>query len=262
MMWKASVTVPDPGGKTRCSERLWIFDFDGTLSPIVPDRQAAALEPSCRQLLLELSAAEGQQVAVVSSRTLDDLIPRVGITGISLGGSNGLEWLYPENKRCFYGEIFKKDVITARETILPKLLSLHRIPGLDIEDKYWTLALHLRNVAASKKSGVAEALKKLAILSEALLLEGPEAYEIILSPLADKSMGVLILCQHIGPGRDRQIVYAGDDENDLRAMKTILAMGGSVITVSRIRLPGSSHHANSPRELAQICRKIFADEKN
>ena len=37
-------------------ERIWFFDFDGTLSAIVPDRVCAELHPACRAMLLELVA--------------------------------------------------------------------------------------------------------------------------------------------------------------------------------------------------------------
>ena len=57
-------------------ERLWIFDFDGTLSPLVPDRDAAALLPEGREMLSALVRLPRQGVAVLSSRLLDDLIPK------------------------------------------------------------------------------------------------------------------------------------------------------------------------------------------
>jgi len=34
---------------------LWVFDFDGTLSPIVEDRHAARIHPMCRELLKDLA---------------------------------------------------------------------------------------------------------------------------------------------------------------------------------------------------------------
>jgi len=244
-------------------ERLWIFDFDGTLSLIVPDRRDAVMEESCRQLLAGLSADNSQLVAVISSRTLDDLIPRIGMAGISLGGNNGLEWIYSDSKRrSCYGEVFEKDVMSARATLLPKLLTLRDIPGLDIEDKHWSVTIHFREVSVSKKKHVVDFAREWTRLSGTALLEGQEACEILFAPLADKSLGVLILCKHMCPRQDRQIIYAGDDNNDLRAMKTVLAMEGAVITVGRLRLPGNSRHADSPRELVQICRDILAGDNN
>lgn len=65
--------------------RLWVFDFDGTLSPIVPDRTAARLHPECRELLNELVRAPGRFVAVLSSREIEDLSRRVPLPGVFPG---------------------------------------------------------------------------------------------------------------------------------------------------------------------------------
>jgi len=37
--------------KRMLKERIWFFDFDGTLSPIVRDRDQAELHPVCRKML-------------------------------------------------------------------------------------------------------------------------------------------------------------------------------------------------------------------
>src|SRR5512139_1848564 len=79
--------------------RLWVFDFDGTLSPLVPDRSTATLHPACREVLEELSAGPQEIVAVLSSRAIDDLVPRVPVPGVFLGGGSGLVWHLPGGLR-------------------------------------------------------------------------------------------------------------------------------------------------------------------
>ncbi|MCE5263636.1 MAG: trehalose-phosphatase, partial [Deltaproteobacteria bacterium] len=71
---------PDPGRAT-----LWFFDFDGTISEFVSRSAEAEIHPACRDLLGDLAALSLQRVAILSSRSLDDLISRVDIPGVFLG---------------------------------------------------------------------------------------------------------------------------------------------------------------------------------
>ena len=83
-------------------KRLWVFDFDGTLSPLVSNRNEAKLHPLCEELLKDLVATPVQFVAVLSSRLLDDLIPLVGVPELWLGGGSGVEWMSPDGSRLSF----------------------------------------------------------------------------------------------------------------------------------------------------------------
>ncbi|MGE0314897.1 MAG: trehalose-phosphatase [Lautropia sp.] len=69
---------------------LVAFDFDGTLAPLVPEPEKAAMDPRARERLERLRRRF--PVAVVSGRGLADLRDRIGIDGIALVGSHGSEW--------------------------------------------------------------------------------------------------------------------------------------------------------------------------
>ena len=70
---------------------LWVFDFDGTLSPIVPERNEARLHRECERMLRFLARSPWNRVAVLSSRTLDDVVSRVPVPGVFVGGASGLD---------------------------------------------------------------------------------------------------------------------------------------------------------------------------
>ena len=57
---------------------LCVFDFDGTLSPIVPQPDSAALPPEVRERLLTLSTLA--PVAILTGRSLADIGKRHGIS--------------------------------------------------------------------------------------------------------------------------------------------------------------------------------------
>jgi Trehalose-6-phosphatase len=70
--------TPSPFGEIA---GLYIFDFDGTLSSIVPDRNAAYLHPACRQLLNALAQKPGRFVAVHHRHVLPEAVAMLGPSG-------------------------------------------------------------------------------------------------------------------------------------------------------------------------------------
>jgi trehalose 6-phosphate phosphatase len=75
---------------------LIVTDFDGTLSPIVPDPPAARILPAARRALRRLAAIAGRKdaplvVAVLSGRDAADVARRVGVAGPRYLGQHGIE---------------------------------------------------------------------------------------------------------------------------------------------------------------------------
>ncbi len=214
-------------------ERVWVFDFDGTLSPLVPDRVAAELLPGARKMLSELARLPRQAVAVLSSRRLDDLAARVDVRGLYLGGGSGAEWLLPGGERRTADSKTRR-LWHVRNAVMPELDRLRGIPGVDLEDKHWSVAVHVRQVAPDDRPRVLSFLEVLVPTAGIRLLRGPAVYEIQLLPEIDKLFGTVVLCEmlrHVpSPG---SLVYAGDDENDAMAMGWVIRQGGLALFVGR-----------------------------
>ena len=75
---------------------LLLFDYDGTLTPIVPRPEDAVLSPRVKSLLAEVAAMDGYLAGIVSGRSLADLRERVAITGLVYAGNHGLEICGPD----------------------------------------------------------------------------------------------------------------------------------------------------------------------
>ena len=73
---------------------LCVFDFDGTLSPIVAQPAQARLPPEIRKRLLALQKLT--PVAILTGRSLADIRDRLGFTTDFVVGNHGLEGL-PES---------------------------------------------------------------------------------------------------------------------------------------------------------------------
>ncbi len=221
--------------------RLWVFDFDGTLSPIIAERAAARLHPDALALLRDLAADPRSRVAVLSTRSLDDLAPRVPVPEVILGASAGLEWRIPGGRRILPGRATRRKLDDARARVLPLLGRLGGIPGVEIEDKRWSVAVHYRRVRPETMPALVPLVDELERVPGIRVFSGPMAAEIQFIRSAGKALGVRLICRFLGfdAGRDR-LFFAGDDENDDAAMRWVLAHNGTVFAVGkRVGMPGA-----------------------
>jgi trehalose 6-phosphate phosphatase len=236
---------------------LWVFDFDGTISPIVPDRDAAQLHPSCRDLLKQLAAGPGNFVTVLSSRSIEDLASRVRLPGVILGGASGLEWRLPGGHRVLPGDAAKARRDRTREAITPHLARLASFPGVDLEDKGWSVAVHLRRVLPEAQGMLEPLLGELGRAPGIRVFRGPSVAEVLLLAHVTKSFGVRRICRilEIDPS-GQHVLYAGDDENDAVAIRWVLKKGGTALCVGdRLRIPGAIV-VDGPAGLARTVRQM------
>ena len=220
---------------------LWVFDFDGTLSPIVDDRQAARIHPMCRELLKRLTRMPMQFVVVLSSREIEDLARRVPLPRVILGGACGLEWRFTGGHRIHPGDPFVARLQKIRGILDPLLSRLSFLPGVDVEDKGWSVAIHYRHILPEVVAMLEPLLKELEETPDVRVYRGPSVAEVLLLRNANKSFGVRTICRIIGfdPSKGR-ILYAGDDENDAVAMRWVLRKGGIAFAVGgAARVPGA-----------------------
>lgn len=235
---------------------LWIYDFDGTLSPLVKERSAATILPEAKEILIELTRLPGQQVAVLSSRTLDDLIPRVEIPGIYLGGGSGAEWLLPDSRRMV-AERKMVPLLVARKEVLDDFKKIGAIPGVDVEDKNWSVAFHVREVSPGDRASIFNSLTEMARTKGIRIFGGPEVFEVQILPEIDKLFGVKTLCSLAGFAPESgMIVYSGDDENDAVAMEWVIRHGGVAFSLGSQPLVQGAIPVASPEALVREVWKL------
>ena len=229
---------------------LLAFDFDGVLAPIVPVRDAAFIGAGTHRLLREV--AERFACIVVSGRPLADLAPRLeGIPLLEVYGNFGYE---PAEDGAEPPPLVGEWVAELRQ-------QLPDDPGLFIEDKRYSVAVHYRHAAnPSRAHHLIERVVRQ--LPGARVLEGTKAVTLLPNAGTDKGSTVQAVRKRLG--RER-VVYVGDDGTDEDAFRSGTAeqllsvrVGKAQHTTARFCLP---HQADVDRllEIILASRAIDAE---
>jgi trehalose 6-phosphate phosphatase len=202
----------DEAGRQRLDDivqpgMLCVFDFDGTLSPIVPQPDSAALPPEVRERLLTLATLA--PVAILTGRSLADIGMRLGFEPHYVIGNHGLEGMPGWEGRS-------KDYATAcatwRSALELALLDKQRFdPGIRLEDKKYSLSVHYR-MARNQ----AQTEQRLSALFETLspaprVVAGKCVYSLMPVDAAHKGGALEELMQQ---AEATTAIYVGDDVTD------------------------------------------------
>jgi trehalose-phosphatase len=208
---------------------ILLTDFDGTLAPIAPDPAAVVIDDAARRGLAALAGSPRARVGVLSGRALPDIRRRVGLAGVTYGGCHGLEIEGP-------GLSWQHPDALATGAAHPDLVDLLRgaigaIPGVLVEDKGLSVALHYRNAAPGTASRVEAAAAQARRRWPALaLLRGKRVVEVLPDVGWNKGECALWLRDRWARDLDAPVatVCLGDDETDELAFR---ALAGEAITV-------------------------------
>ncbi|CAN5645415.1 hypothetical protein BH23GEM10_BH23GEM10_06410 [soil metagenome] len=130
--------------RDRAGALLLGLDFDGTLAPIVPRPEDAAMPAELRPVIESLVQRADTRIAFISGRGLDDLTGRVAIDGAFYAGNHGLEIEGPGVRRMHEQAAAARDSMAALAGRLRTALA--DIPHATVEDKGVTLSVHYRRV--------------------------------------------------------------------------------------------------------------------
>jgi trehalose 6-phosphate phosphatase len=121
-----------------------LFDYDGTLTPIVEQPEMANLSNETVELLNSLSHKNGVSIAIISGRELADLRNKVNLRYLIYSGNHGFEIDGPGLK--FIHPITEeiKSTLGILYLVLKKALS--SIEGAFVENKGLSLSVHFRAV--------------------------------------------------------------------------------------------------------------------
>lgn len=209
-------------------------DFDGTISPIVPDPRAARPDARCVEALRGLAALDSTHVAVVSGRSLATLRTLLGTSdGITLVGSHGAEMngdasVTPEQASSL------ALVASGAE----RLASTH--PGLVVEPKPAGVAIHFRHVDPGAHDEVIRSVDTLACCAPGAVVKPGLLVREILLTRATKGTAIAALKRRTGA---LAAAFIGDDATDedafaaLESVDTAIKVGDAP-TIAPCRIGG------------------------
>lgn len=212
------------------------LDIDGTLLDIAPRPDAVVVPRELPGLLLRISAYLDGALAVVSGRTLADIDGLLDPARLPAAGQHGLE------QRDVGGALHKlvsdpARLVPARKALL-EFVSTR--PGMMIEDKLDSLAIHFRNAPEAAEDAAIFAAQLLADLGEGYkLLSGKSVIE--LQPDSANKGRAVDRFMSEAPFRGRRPIFIGDDVTDESGFEAVNALGGQSVRIESGRLFPETH---------------------
>lgn len=228
-----------------------LFDVDGTLIDIAPRPDAVAVPDDLRQSLARLAEAAGGALALVSGRSIADLDRLFAPLVLPAIGGHGAEMRISPRKAVETSaplpEALRRELAAARAFD----------PGILIEDKGYSLALHYR-AAPQAEAVLRRHIDAVCARFPSAALEvlpGKAVFE-VKHPGVNKGEAVRRLMAQ-APFAGRRPVFVGDDVTDESVFAQLPALGGLGFSVGRQfdRLAGIF---GSPAELRRVLAALAA----
>lgn len=230
------------------TDTLYAFDFDGTLAPIVESPRAARAPSKIEGLLNRLS--ESVPVVVISGRSVLDLRTRIRTRTIRLIGNHGLEGLGARKPALDQAQRACQSWKKQLEKIWGDLKD---DPGVFVEDKGFSLALHYRKSRNKKEA-------RAALFACVSQLENPPRVilgkcVLNLVPAGGPHKGVALLEAMMKMGL-KCAFYIGDDDTD----EDVFALPDSRIITARVGAKKTSqaqYYVRRQAEVASLLQKLI-----
>jgi trehalose 6-phosphate phosphatase len=211
------------------NNRAILLDIDGTILDFAASPRQVWVPTGLRHLLSRLVEMTDGALALVSGRSINDIdlifsplqLPAIGVHGAEMRTSGDAE--------------VQARVAPLSKTLKRKLATVNELgPGILVEDKGYSLALHYR-LAPDKGAAVLAAVGAICSTSP------QEAVEILPGKLVvdvkpagiNKGSAVSELMQH-PPFRGRKPIFVGDDTTDVPVFRIIPEFGGQAYSVGGI----------------------------
>jgi len=225
------------------SRVLLAFDFDGTLAPIVANRDRAAMRKRTHELLA--AVAELYPCAVISGRARTDVAARLpGTKAKYVVGNHGIE---PGSDISG----FEREIAIVRPILERGLASY---PGVDIEDKRYSLAIHYRR--ARRKRHARTLIDKLvARLPRPMrIIPGKLVANVI--PVGARNKGDILLELREKESADVAL-YVGDDVTDEDVFT--LHQPGRLLSmrVGKTSLSAAKFYLRDQREIDDLLARLI-----
>ena len=254
----APETVPVPRSLVpHLSETAILLDIDGTLLDLMPTPREVWVPPGLTKTLNRLFARTNGALAMVSGRSLNDIDVIFAPEQCPVVGGHGAEMrIDPDNESVDSHAPPLDRELKRRLAAIAKLS-----PGILLEDKGYSLALHYRLAPHAEKAIYAAVSLIRADLPNAPIeiLPGKCVCEIKHSGFT-KATGVRELMTR-EPFKGRRPLFIGDDVTDETVFGIMPDYDGLAFSVGR-RAQGVQGHFDSPSDVREFLSHLLDDERD
>ena len=254
----APETVPVPRSLVpHLSETAILLDIDGTLLDLMPTPREVWVPPGLAKTLNRLVERTNGALALVSGRSLNDIDLIFAPDLFPAVGGHGAEMRIATDSEAVAAHAPPMDKELKRRLAAIAKLS----PGILLEDKGYSLALHYRLAPHAEKAIYAAVSLIRADLPNAPIevLPGKCVCEIKHSGFT-KASGVLELMTH-EPFKGRRPLFIGDDVTDETVFAIMPDLDGLAFSVGR-RAKGVAGHFDAPSDVREFLAHLLDDERD
>ena len=232
-----------------------LLDIDGTLLELMPTPREVWVPPGLSNTLNRLLARTSGALALVSGRSLNDIDLIFAPAEFPAVGGHGAEMRVIANSEAVASYAPPMDRDLKRRLAAIANLS----PGILLEDKGYSLALHYRLAPHAEKAIYAAVSLIRADLPDAPIevLPGKCVCEIKHSGF-NKASGVRQLMMH-EPFKGRRPLFIGDDVTDESVFAIMPDLNGLAFSVGR-RVKGVAGHFDAPSDVREFLARLLDDE--
>jgi trehalose 6-phosphate phosphatase len=233
-----------------------LLDIDGTILDIAPTPREVWVPPKLRHTLACLQDLTGGTLALVSGRPLADIDLIFAPLQLAAVGGHGAELrplpnAAPQRRATSLSTELKRTLAT--------LTALG--PGILVEDKGYSLALHYRlapDLGPALKAAVADICGRLPA-GAVEVLPGKAVLEIKPARVS-KALAVDELMK-LPPFRDRYPIFIGDDVTDEPVFPVLAQFNGLGFSVGRV-VPGVEGYFNTPEDVRAWLDQIASQRRD
>src|SRR5689334_518837 len=249
-------TVPVPSSLVpHLSETAILLDIDGTLLDLMPTPREVWVPPGLAKTLNRLLEKTSGALALVSGRSLNDIDLIFAPDQFPAVGGHGAEMRLSTD-----GEAVATQAPPMDKELKRRLAAIAKLsPGILLEDKGYSLALHYR-LAPHAEKAIYEAVSLIrADLPNAPIevMPGKCVCEIKHSGF-NKASGVTELMVH-DPFKGRKPLFIGDDVTDETVFAIMPDFDGVAFSVGR-RARGVAGHFDAPNDVREFLARLLDDQ--
>ncbi len=234
------------------------LDYDGTLTPIVSHPEDARLSSYTQNLLEKLS--QKCIVAIVSGRDRREIESLVNIPTLYYAGNHGFDITGPGNTTFVYPKVSTiQPYLSRAETYISE--SLSSIPGILIERKQFSIAIHYRQVISEHVEKIKNELDIICgIIDGFKITSGKKVYEFQPDVNWNKGDAVLWLIEKIVPiaslSPEYTFMYMGDDMTDEDAFREVAEFGIPILVGSHGAATVATYHLENVTQTNEFLQKL------